>query len=419
MRRHRYARIRRRKSPTHHRTLAWWVAAFSLLLLASTAQAQAPRTADHAVQAALENEAIDEWVAARLAENAEARRATLTRPNPSLAFGVDAPIGQGSASGTELAWALEQTFDVSRWRRDYRSEASRADAVIAADEAAWRLEVATAARTAFYAALRLQREYEVYARWVDAIEQATTGVRARVAQGDEAPIVLRSMEQSLAHAQLAHQSRLAAAAEAAAALEAWTGWQGGAPLEGELAPTEASSTTPTQRPELARLEQMALALASEGLALPASRGQGWSVGLGYRIADTGPRAQHLVLGTVAIPLAIRDTNAPQRARLDAQAEALRAERERQSAAFGREAEAARRRYAIAFRAVEHGHALASAPPLGPDMFEAFLVGEAELDEVLAAFEQDRDIALSLLELQWEARRAAIALAHALGQGVPE
>lgn len=416
---HVVARNMQSKTPMDYRCFAVCGLAALLMLVTASAHAQSTRTAEAAVQAALENEAIDAWVAARLSENEQARQATITRSNPTLAFGVDAALGQTSASGTELSWMLEQAVDVSRWRRDYRTAARHADEAIEAEDAAWRLEIATAVRAAFYTAQRAQRRLDALGAWVAALDQACTGVRARVASGDEAPIVLRRLEQALALAQLEQQAAIALAAETAATLHVWTGWQTDAPLEGALEPARGTATAPGARPELQQLEQAALAIEIERLALAPSFGQGWTVGVGYRLADTGPRAQHLVLGTLSLPLAFRDTNAPQRARLDAQAEAVRAERTRRAATYDREAEAAHRRYTVALGTLERGKQLAAAEPLAPGMLDAFHAGEAELTEVLDAFEQDRDIALTLIDLQWEARRAAIALDHALGHGVPE
>ena len=109
---HVVARNMQSKTPMDYRCFAVCGLAALLMLVTASAHAQSTRTAEAAVQAALENEAIDAWVAARLSENEQARQAMITRSNPTLAFGVDAALGQTSASGTELSWMLEQAVDV-------------------------------------------------------------------------------------------------------------------------------------------------------------------------------------------------------------------------------------------------------------------------------------------------------------------
>ncbi len=49
---------------------------------------------------------------------------------------------------------------------------------------------------------------------------------------------------------------------------------------------------------------------------------------------------------------------------------------------------------------------------------AFDANEASLTELLDAFESEANLRLARIDLQWEARRAAIALEHSLGLGVP-
>ena len=204
-------------------------------------------------------------------------------------------------------------------------------------------------------------------------------------------------------------------------LSMWTTWQARPLLVGDLQPSPPASApearAPT-RPELARLEHLELALGAEAQAWGSPFWRGWSVGAGYRYAEVGPSTGHGFLLTLSLPLAFWNTDAPRLQRLRARQHEVSSELTLRTSLMAREVDAAR-------RAARRGHGSLSTmsdPSRDVELTRlaqvAFDAGEASLTELLDAFESETDLQLARIDLQWEARRASIALDRSRGIGVP-
>jgi outer membrane protein TolC len=168
---------------------------------------------------------------------------------------------------------------------------------------------------------------------------------------------------------------------------------------------------------LARLQHLQQALEAETGAWGSSFWRGWSAGAGYTFAQVGQSRGHGFLVTLEVPLAFWNTNTVRVQRLVAEQEELGNEFTLRAGIANREVRAAQVRLDSALQA------LTAMPDPSQDVELtrlaeiAFAVGETTLIDLLDAFGSETDLQLARLDLQADARRAAIALDRSRGLGV--
>lgn len=408
-----------RKTPMVHRICG--VVALLLVLAGMPAMgiAQSAVAVDDAVRAAL----MRHEQVGRLEAQIRAARAQLddetVAPLPTVSLDHAQIVGDRSERGTETSVWVEQRFDPSRWRSTYRESLSHRVAALEAETDALLLETATTVRLAFFAVVYHEARLQALDAWVAQLTAGLQAMRVREASGDLSTFEVRRFAREVELATAQRAADASALAAAWAELVQWTAWETRPQLVGDLLPPAPAASSNVQLPDLARLEHLARGLAAERNALDPSLWRDWSAGLGYQYANVGQGVGHGLLLTLSIPLAYRDTNAPRRDQLHAQLDVVEAElvlgrhrAERASAAAVERLDAT----LTALAALLDGSDDAALTQLAQLGFDA---GEVTLPELLDAIESELELQLTRLELQWEARRAAIAVDRSRGLGVPQ
>jgi outer membrane protein TolC len=171
------------------------------------------------------------------------------------------------------------------------------------------------------------------------------------------------------------------------------------------------------RPELARLQHLEQALDIEMQAWGSSFWRGWSAGAGYSFSRVGPSDGHGFLVTLEVPLALWNTHAAQTDRLVARQTEIHSELVFRAGVAQREVQAARARLDAVLQALEAMPEPSQDSVLTVLASVAFDAGEATLIDLLDALASEIELQLVRLELQANARRAAIALDRCRGLGV--
>lgn len=342
-------------------------------------------------------------------------------PLPTLALDHEQTFGGASERGAETSVLVEQGFDPSRWRAAYRQALPHRISALRAQNDAVLLDTATAVRAAFFQVLHREARVRVLDGWIARLLVGLEGMRVREASGDVSAFEIQRLIRAVELASARRATEASALAEAWAALEQWTTWESRPRLVGDLQPPPpAQLPNETQLlPDIARLEHLALGLDAERDAWGSPFWRGWSAGVGYRFADIGQRVGHGVLLTLTVPLAYRDIDAPRQDRLNAQLQAVQTELAIRTYRAARERDAAQQRLdavLVALGALPDATLDSELVRLAQLAFDA---GEATLPELLDAVESELELQLTRLDLQWEARRAAIALDRSRGLGVPQ
>lgn len=404
------------KTPIVARLLCLWAACG----LSAQAWAEAPRwSADDAVAAALSSPALEAMLEASLAgARAELDEATL-RPLPELEFSHEQILGARARRSLEFTAGLSQTFDLDGWRGRLRGGLVHREAALRADAEWWRVETAAQARAAFFGVRYRQERLAALDGMTQQLGRGVAAIVARASQGDASQYERLRVERAeqIALAERVREQSLAD--EAWAGLQALAPWEARPTLGGELAPADSAAglaQTP-QRPNLARLELTEQALASELSAAGSPWLRGWTLGAGYRAVDDAGGTGHGFVVSLGLPLAFRDTQAPRVARLEAERLRIASELGLARAVAERTAEAAKTRLDAALAGLARLQDSAADAELTRLAEAAYGAGEASLTELLDAYASETTLRLARIDLQWEARRAAIELDRRLGLGV--
>ena len=395
------------------------------LVMAPAAKAQAegePWTADDAARRALAALDAPAQVAARL-RVARAEVASITQlPTPSLAAMHEHVPSANAAGYLQTSLSVRQTFDVAGWRQRRRAALPHQERALQAEGAEAQLQVASATRTAFYDVRLRQERLRVFDAWLTRLQAGVAAVTARHKRGDAARFELRRVERErdVARAQQAREQALLA--------QAWAQLLALAPaaqpptLVGALVPPdppvalEAESATLPPRIDGLRHESAALEAEARTWGSPAWRG--WAIEAGYRFAQVGQATGHGAVLSLSLPLGLWNADGPEIERLRAERARVDEALRRESARALRNREASRARLVAALASL--GQIPAEADDGDPSRLAeaAYRGGEASLLELLDAYRSEAELALGRLDVQWEARRAAIDLDDARGQGVP-
>jgi cobalt-zinc-cadmium efflux system outer membrane protein len=405
-----------RKTPIVARlftALLWVVVAVQ----SQPASARGPSwTADDAVAQALANPEIEGVLEAELQATRAAIDEAVVRPTPSLSIDHEQVFGGPPAGYLQTTAMVRQTFDFTPWRRELRETVPHRESALRAQTDQWRLEVATAVRVAFYQIRHHEERIEAIDGWIARLERGVADIDKRRERGDASSYEVRRIEREIEIAvarRAQEQSRLA---EAWAALAIWTPWAAQPSLQGELPPGAATTAQLSTLPRLEQLEQQQLALDAELDAWGVPFGRGWTFGAAYRFARVGTDNGQGFMVTLSLPLSFWNTDKPRMERLDAERTRVESELRFARTLAEQAADASRRRLRDALDALARLPTPERDAELSNLAESAYAAGEAALVELLDAYESEVDLQLSRIDLQWEARRAAIELQRRLGIG---
>ncbi len=421
------------KTPIYHRTfvihvvLAMGLVATSVSAQETTAiEDQETLTVEDAVSIAIHRPEADALVQQRIAVERARLAASTTRANPRLGLHHERIVGAPAVADSETSLTLEQSFDLTDWRGRLAAALPHREAAARAEMDGWRLDVAQGVRAAFYAVRYREARVVVLRAWIVRLQAGVEAASAREEAGDVSGYDVRRVQRELGVAQAALASEHAALGQAWSDFETWVPGSERPTLVGDLAPVVDVVATPVQRlPDLVRLESLAAASAAESEAWRAPFLRDWSVEGGYRLAQAGgapgggSELGHGFSVGLSIPLILRNPDRARVALLAAESDALHAELQWARSIAEQAATAGQARLADAVTA------LASLPAPDDDrglthMAEvAYRAGEASLTELLDAYESESELQLSRLELEWEARQAAIELERFQGLGMTE
>ncbi|ABS28274.1 TolC family protein [Anaeromyxobacter sp. Fw109-5] len=401
------------------------VAVIALASRAAADGAPSPLDEQDAVRRALSRPALVEELGARVdlarADEIAARR----WPNPEATWSHEEVRPDGPAAREDVA-VLSQRFDLSG-RRGLRGDAAARRVEAAGAEAALlRLDVEAEARRAFAHALASERRVGILRAAVERLEGVAAAVGRRAASGDVAGYDRRRVERERLTALGRLDVEEGALARARARLAALIGATdpSALALTGDLAPTSPPPLATLAERLPSRPDLRALALEARAGELEARAAGRWLIpevelGGGVKTVEAGAGRDSGFAAAITVPIPLFARGQDERLRGDARA---RAARGRLSLALdaaradvaGLHAEATRLAGA-AGRYRESGAADSAA--LLRIAEAAYRGGEVGVLELIDGYRAALDADLSLVELEWAARRARIDLDRTSG-GAP-
>ncbi len=397
-------------------------AVLAVLAAASAAVADQPALSldeDELVRRALARPGLDQELRARVdlarADELAARR----WPNPEVSWSHEQVRAGGGTERQDVA-VIAQRFDLSG-RRGLRGDAAaRRVEAAGADAALLRLDVEADARRAFADALAQERRVAAVRSAVARLEAITGAIGRRAASGDVAGYDRRRVERervTLLGRQDVEEGALARARARLAALAGASDPSAAPALRGELASPALPALSELLGRLPARPDLNALELEARSGELEARAGGRWLIpevelGGGLKTVDDGSGFAAAI--SIPIPLLSRDED--ERVRGEARALAARGRLSLALAAaradvVGRHAETTRLAAAAA-RYRDGGAPETSA--LLRSAEAAYRGGEVGVLELIDAYQAALDADLSLVELEWAARRARIDLDRTSG-----
>lgn len=338
--------------------------------------------------------------------------------NPSLGYQRE-QLGGGNPDLD--TWLLTQPVDLSG-RRGLRQQAGQLRIQAQEQRLSWaRTRYTLQLKEAFYQVLYQQSRAEQVQTWALALQNAHDTIEARV-QGGESSLLELKRIQNAQHLVASLQQELELERE-----QAWSrlsalagGLEAGAwpRVQGELQPqlSDREGPPPQERADLKALELEGRSLQREADAAARGWVPGLQLGLGY-LRQTGNGQDGdgftVVLG-LELPLFSRGQGARQAAQ--GRADLLESQRRRElsqaQVLHSGASEAALRRTEVARRFRD---GLAQAKETAQLAQAAYEGGELPLGELLQVYEQLHDMQERSMALDWEARRAQIALRRLQGK----
>ncbi len=382
-------------------------------ILAPGAVSAQSLTEAQAVSRALEATRAEEIVATQLAAERAAVAVETVVPNPE--FGVAHERYVGAQWQSETAFSLEQEFDLNDWRGRLRDALPHQEAALRAERRVWELEVAQVVRTSFFEVRYHEERSAVLENWIVRLQAGVDAAAQREAAGDVSAYDVLRVQRELDTAGAALASERSALNESWSALQRWVPFDSQPELEGDLTPQGYDSAS-GELPSLERLRHLIAANNAQSTAWGRSGLRGWSVGGGYRLSRSPGATAHGFLVELSIPLAVRNNDRVTVDALAAQSDAIEVELALEGALSERAQVAARSRLDGSLQAL----ATLAAPDADYELTRmaelAYQEGEASLTDLLDAYESEAELQLARVDLQWEARRAALELDWTLGRG---
>lgn len=374
-------------------------------------------TADEAVRRALANPEVQGILDGRIRSARAEVEARTVIPTPTLGASHEQVLGNEQAGYLESTIVVEQQFDVSSWRSRLRESVPHRERALRAESDEWRLDVATTVRGAFFEVRYREERMRTTDAWIGRLEEGAVAIRARQERGDAAPYDVRRVEREIEIARAQRAREEALLAEAWAALGSWSPWSSRPTLTGTLTPDAPASAPETTLPALARLQHLDLALSAEAEAWGSPFWRGWTVGAGYRFAQVAAESGHGFVLSLSVPLTFWNNDLPEVERLRAEQARVGSELRLGRTLAERAETAGRQRLEQALAALSQLAPAERDAELTRLAEAAYAAGEATLTELLDAYDSEAELALARVDLQWEARRAAIDLDRRRGIGV--
>lgn len=330
-------------------------------------------------------------------------------------YGHEQVFGDDIVGYVQGSLLYEQPFDLVAWRADARQATHLRSEALSAQQAAQVRDTRTAARFAFYENLHIQSRIEALERWQSRLVQALERATLLQTRGEIAPLdVMRLQQQAaLVSTRLAHEE--SALASAASELAEVLRLDSQPTVTGTLLPEPLQQSDSQDTPEIVELNALLQALDAERAANRSPFLRQWVIAGGFRFSQVANSFGQGVVVSLTVPLDTRNTQRLVHQRIDALAELQSREVQRV-----RQVQSA----AIARATAQYQHALQTLQSLSinhdASLLElterAMAAGEITLTEWLDIHENEAEIQLGLLAIEYECRRSAIALAHLSFQG---
>lgn len=338
-------------------------------------------------------------------------------PNPVVSIDRS-QVGGASGETTESTYQITQTFDVSGRRQLGLKAAVQRLQTASAQQQAQRLQTTADVLHAFAELLYRQQQLVILEQWQLRIAGVFETVQKLAKAGEVSGYDRRRLQQEL---QTVAGRRDQAAADLLLAQHRLAGLTGVDDAGHLAASGQLVHDTDldlaqlrgllSRRPDIKALQAQSEALALEGRAA----GRQWlsdiTLGLGQKMVDTPSGGGHGLALSVAMALPVFDRGNAKAARLQAEAESLRAEqllrhREAEATLNGRWGQmVSLRRAAARFRE----DSLRNAHELSRIAETAYRAGEVGVLELLDAYRTEMSTAQDALELEQRIRLAGIEL----------
>ncbi|MFT6399770.1 MAG: outer membrane protein TolC [Bradymonadia bacterium] len=387
------------------------------LLVSAGAEAQSLSERE-AVHQALEATRADEIVASQLAaERASVAVETIVR-NPEFAVSHERFLGTRDLREAETALSIHQEFDLSDWRGRLRDALPHQEAALRSERQEWELEVAHEVRTAFFSVRYHQLRVVVLEGWITRLQSGVDAAAQREAAGDVSEYDVLRVQRELDTAGADLASEWSQLNESWSGLQRWVPFDSHPDLVGELTPTQPSGAA-AELPSLQRLRHLVAANEARSGAYGRPGLRGWSIGGGYLLGRAPDSTAHGFLVELSIPLVVRNNDRAVLDALAARSDAIEVELALEGALADRAQVAARTRLDGSLVALEGLAAPDNDYQLTRMAELAYQAGEASLTDLLDAYESEAELQLARVDLQWQARRAALDLDRTLGRGAIE
>ena len=382
-------------------------------------------TVEQAVQRALEQpEQRQIWESRQREARASVEREEAW-PNPALAVEHEQTFEDPEAIG-ESFLVLEQTFPISG-ARGLRAEAARRRVEAARLESeVEKRELVASVRSAFYEVLHVQRQAEVYRRWLERMQAATEKMAQRVEAGESAAYDLQRMRHDLAELRAAMNTErarlLRRRAELAGLIGAENAPQGPFRMVGPLLPNRPLPNAEALGEKLASTPRLkALRVQGEAATLDYEAASRWwlpdvtALG-GYKHVGVAEQTFHGFLVGVSLPLPVfyQDDGERQEAlALGSQARSRqRLLRARLEAELEGRVQQCRKLRSTTQTYREAG--LQDARELLETTRKSYAAGELSILELMDAYHVVLDAELRALELAFETRNCRIEVQSVVG-----
>ena len=187
-------------------------------------------------------------------------------------------------------------------------------------------------------------------------------------------------------------------------------------LSGALPPSGTVEGDALHTPTITALEQRERVLAAELDVWGVPFARGWSLAAGYRFASQGGAVGHGFMVSLGVPLTLWNTDRPRLERLEAEHRQVEAELALARTLAEQATAGTRERLDATLDALAELSPAERDAELSGLAEAAYAAGEATLLELLDAHASEAELRLARIDLQWEARRAAIELQRRLGIG---
>jgi hypothetical protein len=196
--------------------------------------------------------------------------------------------------------------------------------------------------------------------------------------------------------------------DARSALHTLTLWSDEPPLTGALRP-EPPRATSARSPLLLALEQESRALELELDAWGSPMWRDWALSAGYRYNQVGDSAGHGFIVTLSLPLALWNNDQPRQDQLRARRAQLQSAQRAEQLRLYQVESRSKTRFIQAMKMLSTQTTTIDQPKLVQLSELAYTSGEVSLMELLDVYRVEADLVLVRLDLEWDARQAALEL----------